>query len=127
MQQMPKNQPWMLTEKNLPYLVETKLSKLDWTKRWKVIIEEVEDDRSLEQNARLWKLYSSVGNYLGYTKDEMHDLMGFKFLRYQVEVGGQVIDKIESTRKLSLKKMVWYQEQIEFYAGQMGWGGFDVG
>lgn len=86
-----------------------------------MIIEEVVDDRTLEQNSRLWKLYESVGNYLGYTKNEMHDLCGWMFLRYQIKVGDEVIEKIESTKNLSTKKMAAYQEQIEIYASQMGW------
>lgn len=116
-------QPWTLTEQNLQYFIQNRLEKLDYTKKWQVIIEEKEDDRTLEQNSRLWKLYESVGNYLGYTKNEMHDLMGWEFLRYQVKIGDVIIEKIESTTKLSTKRMVWYQEQIEIWAGKMGWGG----
>ena len=115
----------MLTEQNLPFLIENRLMKLDFSKKWEVIIREREDSRSLEQNARLWKLYESIGNYLGYTKNEMHDLMGWQYLRYQEQIGDTVIEKIESTTKLSTERMAWFQQQIEFWASQMGWGGLD--
>lgn len=101
------------------------MTKLDFSKQWEVIIKEKEDKRTLEQNSRLWKLYTSIGDYLGYTKDEVHDLMGFKFLRYQREIAGEIIEDIESTTKLDTEKMAWYQQQIEFWASQMGWGGLD--
>lgn len=116
---------WTLTKENLPYLIKNRLEVLDWSKKWQIIIQEKEDDRTLEQNSRLWKLYENIGNYLGYTKKEMHDLMGWQFLRYQVKVGDTVIEKIESTTDLSIKRMMWYQEQIEIWASKMGWGGFN--
>lgn len=77
--------------------------------------------RTLEQNARLWDLYRSVGDYLGYTADEVHLLMGFKFLRHHKYVGDQLIEFIESTTKLNTAEMAQYQERIEIYAGQLGW------
>ena len=77
--------------------------------------------RTLEQNARLWDLYKSVGNYLGYTADECHLLFGYKFLRQHKYVGDQLIEFIESTTKLDTAQMARYQEQIEFWASQMGW------
>lgn len=116
---------WTLTKDNLPFLIKNRLETLDFSKKWEVIIQEKADDRTLEQNARLWKLYESIGNYFGYTKNEMHDLMGWEFLRYQVVINGITIEKVESTTKLSTKRMAWYQEQIEIWAAKGGWGGLD--
>lgn len=108
----------------MPYLFE-KIKGLDKSVKWEVIIQEHIKDRSLQQNSRLWVLYESIGNYLGYTKDEMHDYFGNKFLKYQTVINGEVVERIESTTKLKADRMAWYQQQIEFVASQMGWGGLD--
>jgi NinB protein len=111
---------WSLTESNLPFLLQH-LKELDYSKSWQVVIKEKESNRTLGQNARLWDLYTSIGSYLGYTKDEVHELMGYKFLRYQKTIGDNTVELIESTTKLSTKRMGEYQEQIEIWASQMGW------
>jgi hypothetical protein len=93
----------------------------DESTNWQVIIKEKESDRSLEQNARLWELYTSVGDYLGYTAQDVHDLMGFKFLLIEKNVGRERIIKVQSTTKLSVKDMAAYQEKIEAWASNLGW------
>lgn len=77
--------------------------------------------KTLEQNNRLWALYESIGDYLGYTKNEMHLLMGYEFLREFIYVGDKLIDRIKSTTELNTAEMAQYQERIEIYAGQLGW------
>lgn len=114
--------PWHLTEQNLPFLVEQMKEKLKSKKRIKVIITEDDDSRSNEQNERLWGfLYKSIGSYFGYTQDEMHQLMKYKFLRSERIINGESVEVIKSTTKLSVKEMNDYQNQIEIWASQMGW------
>ena len=112
---------WSLTKDNLAGLVE-KLTNLDWTKRWRVTVVEAKANRSLEQNERLWELYTSVGNHLGIEKDRIHELMGFKFLRYQTEIAGTPVELIKSSTKLTVSEMSEYQHQVEIWAQTMGWG-----
>lgn len=112
---------WSLTKNNLENLI-TKLRLLDWTKSWRVTVVEAKANRSLEQNERLWELYTSVGNHLGIEKDRIHELMGFKFLRYQTEIAGNAIELIKSSTKLTVSEMAEYQHQIEIWAQTMGWG-----
>lgn len=88
---------------------------------WQVLIKERNTDRSVEQNARLWELYTSVGNYLGYSAEDMHDLMGYKFLLIEKWVGRDKVTKVQSTTKLSIKDMAEYQEKIEAWASHLGW------
>lgn len=84
------------------------------------------EKRSNEQNSRLWKLYTSIGNHVGYTPDEMHDLFGRKYLRYQIEVLGEVIEKVRSTTDLDTAEMADYQTKIEaFAATELGWSDFE--
>ena len=112
---------WSLTKDNLPQLIE-KLKTLDFTKRWRVTVTDAKLNRSLEQNERLWELYSSIGNHLGIEKDKIHELMGFKFLRYQTEIAGTPVELIKSTTKLTTSEMTEYQQQIEVWGQTMGWG-----
>jgi hypothetical protein len=112
---------WSLTQANLPNLIE-KLKSLDWTKHWRVTVTDAKLNRSLEQNLRLWELYTSVGNHLGVEKDKIHELMGYKFLRFQTEIAGNPVELIKSTTKLTTSEMAAYQQEIEIWAQGYGWG-----
>ena len=118
---MQNQKLWKLSKANLPNLT-TYLASLDFSQNWEVVIRLSKSTRTLDQNRRLWDLYRSIGDYLGYTADEVHLLMGFKFLRQHKYVGDEMIEFIESTTKLNTAEMTRYQEQIELYAGQLGWG-----
>ena len=112
---------WSLTKDNLPWLLE-KLTNLDWTKRWRVTVVEAKANRSLEQNERLWELYTSIGNHLGLDKQNVHELMSYRLLRSQTEIAGFPVEVIKSTTKLTTSEMSEYQHQIEIWAQTMGWG-----
>jgi hypothetical protein len=118
---MQNVKPFNITKSNLPVLVARLNDLVEQEGNWQVVIKEKESDRSLEQNARLWELYTSVGNYLGYTAQDVHDLMGYKFLLIEKNVGRDKITKVQSTTKLSVKDMAAYQEKIEAWASNLGW------
>jgi hypothetical protein len=118
---MQQHKPFNLTKSNLPVLVAKLNDLIEQDGNWQILIKERNSDRSVEQNARLWELYTSVGNYLGYTAQDIHDLMGFKFLLIEKNVGRDKITRIASTTKLSVKDMAEYQEKIEAYASHLGW------
>lgn len=120
---MQKFKPFNITQGNLPVLIG-KLHDLLETQpdtNWQVLIKERNSDRSIEQNARLWDLYTSIGDYLGYTAQEMHELMGYKFLLEEKHIGRELITRIKSTTKLSVKEMGEYMMKVEAYASQLGW------
>ena len=117
--------PFNITEQNLPYLV-VKLKDLlekQPEKNWQILIKQRNSDRSLEQNARLWELYTSIADYTGYESPQMiHELMGYKFLLEEKVVQGEHITKIKSTTKLSVKEMQDYMTKIEAWASEkLGW------
>ena len=112
---------WALTKDNLPMLVE-KLKTLDFTKRWRVTITDAKLNRSLEQNERLWELYTNLGNHLGLDKQQVHELMSYRLLRYQTVIAGFPVELIKSTTKLTTSEMTEYQQQIEVWGQTMGWG-----
>jgi hypothetical protein len=112
---------WHLSNNNLPFLVD-ELKKLDLNKHWVIEIKEKRNNRTNEQNARLWGfLYPSLSNYFGYTVDEIHILMGAKFLKQLKIINNETVEVIKSTTSLSIEDMISYQQQIEIWATQMGW------
>lgn len=115
-----KKRTWNLSEMNRPNLIQL-IQELDCKLDWQIIIQKSKDSRTIEQNRRLWDLYRNIGNFLGYTADELHLLMGYKFLRQHEYVGNTMVEYIESTTELDTKQMAQYQESIEIWASQMGW------
>lgn len=120
---MQQFRPFNITQQNLPYLVVKLKDLLDKEpdKNWQVLIKERNSDRSIEQNARLWDLYTSIGDYLGYTAQEVHHLFGYKFLLDHKFINGEDIPFIRSTTKLSVKEMQDYQMKVEAFASSLGW------
>ena len=113
--------PWNLTKENLPNLTK-KLSDLDFSKIWKVVVYEESVSRSTEQNSRLWGfLYPSIGNYLGYSANEIHELCKYKFLREERVIGGEVIVSIKSTARLKVEEFTEYMRDVEVWAAELGW------
>jgi hypothetical protein len=104
----------------------SRIKQLDPTKRWQVKAVEYKSKRSIEQNDRLWKLYTDLGKYIGEDDpEEVHKLMGYKFLRYPKTVNGEQFWFIKSTTKLNTTEMTEYQESIERWGASLGfvWGG----
>jgi hypothetical protein len=106
---------WIITKQNLPFLV-AKLEALDYSKKWKIVLTESKDVRTNEQNDRLWAMYKAIGDYLGYSQDEIHKMMKYKFLRTERIINGEVFEVLKSTTKLSVEDMTQYQENIEAWA-----------
>ena len=112
---------WSLTKDNLPMFVE-KLKSLDFAKRWRVTVTDAKLNRSIQQNERLWQLYTSISQHTGIDKDQVHELCGYKFLRYQTEIAGMPVELIKSTTKLTTSDMAEYQNSIEIWAQtNLGW------
>ena len=108
-----------ISKSNLPYLFE-KIKALDLSLGYVANVTLKSHGRSTEQNSRLWKLYSALGDYIGETPDKIHELMGWKFLRSQSVVNGESIEVVKSTTKLTTVEMADYQNKIELWAGSIG-------
>jgi hypothetical protein len=115
--------PFNLVKSNLPVLI-ARLNDLldsDDPDNWQVLIKKRADSRSVEQNARLWSLYTSIGNYLGYDAEEMHQLLKYKFLLEEKWIGKEKIINLKSTSKLNVKEMSEYMDKVCAFAGNLGW------
>ena len=108
-----------LSNSNLPYLV-AKIQSLDLSVGYVCNVLQKQSKRTLDQNARLWKLYGNLGEYIGEFPYKVHELMGWKFLRSQCEVNGESFEVVKSTTKLTTAEMADYQNKIELWAGSIG-------
>lgn len=72
-------------------------------KRIQIRIEKLKSKRSIQQNRYWWLAMTILGNELGYSKEETHELMKFKFLKRErvIEKTGEILEYIESTTTLS--------------------------
>lgn len=94
---------------------------------WEVIIQEHATDRSLKQNALMWVIFTALANHTGYSKDEMHDLMCFKFLPPRIvevvdPLTGEAMhrEELARTSKLKVKEMADFITLMLAYCGELG-------
>jgi hypothetical protein len=118
---MQAHRPFNITKTNLPFLIAKLNDLLDAGGNWQVLIKERNSDRSLEQNARLWQLYTSIGNFTGNSKNEMHEYFGDEFLKESKIIMGKPVITIKSTSELNVAEMADYQMKIEAFASNLGW------
>lgn len=70
--------------------------------------------RSLPENSYYWAVVlKSISDYTGYTIEEVHDAMRFKFLRT-----GERLERVRSTTSLSVSEFEDYLSKIRMFAGQ---------
>lgn len=89
-------------QKNVSKAIASDLKHFD-NKRVEITIQKLKSTRSLQQN-RLWWLYMTIiSKEIGYTKEEIHEICKFKFLKREKvdEITGEVFPYLESTTKLS--------------------------
>ena len=98
-----------------------KVNELDLTVRWQATIVEYKSKRSDIQNNRYWSLMTEFGNFLGYTKDELHEICRYKFLRNFIEIEGEQLPLLKTTTKLTTAEMADYQNEIERWGHEMGY------
>ena len=108
-----------LTRANLPNLI-TKLKELDFNKIWKVQVTERKHIRNLSQNDKYWAILEGLSDHLGYTKEELHELMKYKFLKYGKEIAGNPVVVVPSTADLDTGEFAEFIENVLMFAQQYG-------
>lgn len=89
----------------------------------KVVIEikPDKDSRSTKQNRLYWEWCGIIGEELGYNKDEVHVLLGDKFLdKIIVQGKHKTIEQIPSTTTLKVSEFKEYLEQIDMMMAEYG-------
>ena len=72
-------------------------------KRVVIKIEKLKSTRSQQQNKYWWVMMTILSHDLGYTKEEMHEIAKFKFLKREKvdEHTGEIFEYLTSTTKLT--------------------------
>jgi hypothetical protein len=79
-------------------------------------IREKQDSRSIEQNALWWTWMTIIGNSIGYSKEDMHKVLKYKFLkRKEVKDGVETI-VIKSTATLSKNEFNQLLNDVYYWA-----------
>jgi hypothetical protein len=79
-----------------------------------------ESQRTIDANKYYWFLITSIAEYSGHTKKELHEFFKDEFLSEQVVVFGKRLNKRKSTTELSIKAFYIYCENILAYMGSLG-------
>jgi len=108
-----------LTKINLENLI-AKLRELDFSKVYKVQVTERKPIRNLSQNDKYWAILEGLSDHLGYTKDELHELLKYKYLKYAKEIAGQPVVVVPSTSDLDTAQFAEYIENVLSFAQQFG-------
>ena len=101
-----------------PSKVERQIQKLDNTS---VIVEIKKNTvkRSGALNQYYWKVVVGIlTDELGYTKEEMHEVLKSKFLYKKELIGNEWIRVAISTTKLTNKEFIDYIDKIKMFASQ---------
>jgi hypothetical protein len=90
-------------------------------KEVEIIVQKKRFVRSVAQN-RLWWLYMDIlHKELGYSKEEMHMIARFKFLKREkvIEHTGEIVEYIESTTRLSRTQFAETIDKLVQWAAEM--------
>ena len=83
-------------------------------KEFDIVIKSKVKSRSNQQSRYYWLCVSIVAGELGYSKNECHAIIGYKFLRKEKvnEKTGEVYEYIESTTKLSTTEFMNFMDEF---------------
>tara|TARA_Y100001973_G_scaffold49432_1_gene73530 strand:+ start:2643 stop:3020 length:378 start_codon:yes stop_codon:yes gene_type:complete len=79
---------------------------------------ENKDFRTNEQNKLWWKYMQIMGDELGYTKDEFHDICKLKFLKRERVEDGIKVEYLKSTAQLTKKEFKDLVDKLIIWAAK---------
>ena len=111
-------------QKNTTQNILQELAHLEG-KRVVITIEKQKSSRSLEQNKLYWVYVSILAKELGHNKDEMHELVKYKFLKLKRFIslvnGKSVILALEPYEKIGSTTTLTKSEFIDFIENLITW------
>ena len=81
-----------------------------------VEITETPDVRTNKQNKLWWAWMQIIGNELGYSKNETHDILKYKFLLREEIIEGETNQYIKSTATLTKTEFNKLTQDVYFWA-----------
>jgi len=99
------------------------IAKLDTSKDWSLTLGPWKDKRSLDQNARLWKLHSMAAEITGHSPEEMHEFALCRHFGYEEKSCGGIVRRIPLKRSSTRDKA----EFSAFMEATESWYGSEFG
>lgn len=89
-------------QRNVSQKIANELKEFEG-KKVEVRIQKLKSKRSDQQNRYWWAIVTILSNELGYTKDELHEILKFKFLKRSKvdEKTGEIFEYLGSTATLN--------------------------
>jgi hypothetical protein len=81
-----------------------------------ISINEAKDVRTNQQNKLWWAWMQIIGDTIGYSKNETHDIMKYKFLLREETIEGETHQYIKSTTTLSKEDFNKIAQDVFFWA-----------
>ena len=81
-----------------------------------VEITETPDIRTNKQNKLWWSWMKIIGNELGYSKNEIHDILKYKFLLREETNDGETTQHLKSTATLTKTEFNKLTQDVFFWA-----------
>jgi hypothetical protein len=114
-----------IKENKLRIFEQSRLTNLISTlnnQKVELILRKDNKKRTLNANAYYWGvIIKLLSNYTGYESEEMHEILKYKFLGYEiVDFRGEKIVKINSTKNLDKDKFQEYVQKCVRWGNSLG-------
>ena len=108
-----------ITKHNI-LLAVAKIHRHDFEKEGDLELGKFKSKRSNSQNDYYWAILKKLGDYTGYSEEELHDMFRFKYLSEKKTVAGSEIYAIKSTTSLNVDEFKNYIQDIQRFAIGLG-------
>lgn len=96
------------------------IKSLDLKTKWGVDVKPYKKNRSLAQNNTMWLWLGLIGDFMGESAEDLHDLFKMQFLGYEEKtIAGEPVTRLRSTAKLSTIEFSQYMTKIEMVAKEL--------
>jgi len=90
-------------------------------KRVQIEVCKQKSERSTQQNRYYWgAVVKILAKELGYSTDEIHDLLKFKFLKRNIVIGETEEVIVKSTAELTKSEFMDYISDIQIWSAELG-------
>jgi hypothetical protein len=92
------------------------VAKFDDDVRIVIEVREAKDVRTNSQNRLWWKWMQILGDNLGYSKKEIHDIAKYKFLLKEEMIDGEIHQSLKSTTTLTKSEFNKLTQEVFYWA-----------
>ena len=92
------------------------VAKIDDDVRIVIEVREAKDVRTNSQNRLWWKWMQILGDNLGYSKTEIHDIAKYKFLLKEEMIDGEIHQSLKSTTTLTKSEFNKLTQEVFYWA-----------